>query len=665
MRHRFTGPTALLLGWILASVCSAGAAELPDWAVKAAVLPTPETVGTAAAVVLFDETARDVEASGLSTVTRRVAIRLLTPAGKDLLRTDVGYLKGSDKVKGSRAWLVRKGYPLKAPEYVDWVDRAGDPYGTLYGDYRIKSYSRAGDAVTGDVFVAETQVTGPMLTAQDIHGWGWDGIPVVEESYRLKVPPGFVIHTYLHGSEPPSPVESSDRRETVWTIKNQPFVRSEPHAPAHEPAQAYLMVNIEPPSTGAHFAPVVLHQWADVATWLGALNREQCDSSSSLTAKSLELTAGCTTSLEKVRALGAYVQSLRYVAFNSGLAKGLGYQPRKATQVFSNGYGDCKDKANLLCAMLHEVGVEAFIAAARSGDDRNVWPEFAAASQFDHAIAAVRVTEPMDVPSIVKSELWGSLLFFDPTAQHTSVGDLPWYLQGTSVFVQAKGSESLTLLPTIEPKVGHLFVRKAALKLNRDGSYTGDVKIAGKGQAGAELRQAMFAASSSEQLTKFATELLGESNQSARLAQLVRSDDAKSGLCGINFNLAKSNHLQFLKNSLVVAKVDIFSRGAIPALTAPERLQSVKLRPVAFQDEIELALPDGLQPEELPAAATFSSIYGHYERDFKVEGRTIKMTRRLELNQRLVPIAEYAALRKFLTDLGKADRASILLKAGS
>jgi stage V sporulation protein SpoVS len=637
----------------------------PDWVLRVAASTTPNNVGGAPAVVLFDETTREVDALGISSITHRVAIRLLGPQGKDLLRTQVGYLKDSHRVRTTDAWLIRAGKEVKPPQFTEWVDRSSDPYGTLYSDFRLKSMSRSDDAVTGDVFVAETRVTGPMLTAQDIYTWGWDGLPVAEEIYRLKLPTGFSIKYSVHGDKAPSVVESSDKRDVAWTITNQPFTLAESNAPLHETSAPLLLVNIEPPAGASKFSPVVLHSWTDVSSWLNTLNAAQCDTSPQLAEKTRELTANCKTTLEKIRVLGAFVQTVRYLAFDSGLAKGFGYQPRKASHVFGNRYGDCKDKANLLCAMLREVGVESFIAAARSGDDGAIWPDFAAANQFDHAIAAIRVDESCELPSVVNSTKWGRLLFFDPTAQHTALGDLPWYLQGTSVFVQAVGSESLIELPRVDPERGHLYVRKAVLQVDRNGSLTGEASVLGRGQAGAELRQSLFVASTDEALTKFAVELLGDSSRSARLEKLSRDDDASSGMCGVRFTVSRTDYLQFLKNSLVVAKPDIFSRGAIPALTAPTRHRPVKLRPIAFEDEVELVLPDGLQPEELPASAILSSPYGDYRREFTVVGHSIKMVRRLQLKQQMVPVAQYEALRKFLSDLGKADRASVLLRAGT
>ena len=52
-----------------------------------------------------------------------------------------------------------------------------------------------------------------------------------------------------------------------------------------------------------------------------------------------------------------YVQSdIRYVAIELGIG---GWQPHPAKDIYSNHYGDCKDKATLLSTMLKEIGVDS------------------------------------------------------------------------------------------------------------------------------------------------------------------------------------------------------------------------------------------------------------------------------------------------------------------
>lgn len=636
-----------------------------EWAERIAKLPTPANVGNAPAVVLFDETFTDVDDKGVASVTRRFALRILTMPGKEFATVRVPYLQNSDKVKTTKAWLLRNDKEVKRPEGIDWIDLSSDPVGALYSDYRYKQMSRRGDAAPGDVFAAETLVVGPLLTAQDSYEWGWGGLPVVNETYHIRIPSGFTLKAATHGESAPVGLETADHRETSWSLQDQPYIASEPMSPQHNPTQPQLIVQIEPPSTAAAFRPVVLKDWTQVAAWMNGITSAQCDVSPALSDKIRELTGNCPDAVSKIRSLGSYVQQLRYVALMEGLSKGLGYQPRKASQVFARGYGDCKDKANLLVSMLHEVGIEAFIAAARSGDDRAVWSDFASPGQFDHAIAAIRVDASVDLPSVVDTPQWGRMLFFDPTAEHTLVGDLPWYLQGTAVFVQTVGNDRLTILPRIEPQQGHAYVRKLSLKLNPDGSYSGQGSIVGRGQAGAELRQAMFAASTKEDLTKFATGLLGDSGRGAKLDHLSRVDDRATGVCGITFEVTKTNYLQFLSNSMVVVKSDLLSRTGIPALTAPTRRLPVKVQPVALEDDVEFILPKGMAPEEIPAPVTLKSAFGNYRREFKVDGGSIRLVRQLDLKQQILPPTDYDALKKFLSELNKAERASLLLKRGA
>jgi len=69
-------------------------------------------------------------------------------------------------------------------------------------------------------------------------------------------------------------------------------------------------------------------------------------------AKARELTTDADDVWSKVKAIGDYVKDLRYASINMDLSNGGGYKPREASEVFRVGYGDCKDKANLLRSML-------------------------------------------------------------------------------------------------------------------------------------------------------------------------------------------------------------------------------------------------------------------------------------------------------------------------
>ena len=626
--------------------------------------PATVPVGQAPAVVLWDETRIAFDRDGTKTETRHFAIRILTAAGTDAARARAFYTKDTQKVTRTKSWLIRKGETVKNRDGKDWYDVVMDDTGPLYSDSRCKLMSRSDDAAIDDVFATETVVTGRALVADEFYSWSWT-YPVVEESYGVTVPAGFGIQPTVRNARTLESVRSADGCTFTWTLRNRPEVPDEPLSPQHNPDMPKIMLRVVPPAGVTDFKPAVFRTWAEVANWTQKLNAGQCDANPQLSETARRLTAESKDEFAKIRAVARFVQSFRYVSNNANLGQGYGYRYRKASEVFAHRYGDCKDKSNLLCAMLREIGITAYVAIARSEDDMEIVADFPSPGQFDHAITAIKVDTSNLLPATVVTKRWGRLLFFDPTNEFTLPGDLPSYLQGTRVHICDGGSDELIALPKIAPEQGHVFQRKVTLSLTANGAFAGTASILGRAGAGTEMRRSLFTASTDEQLEKFATKLLGDVTRGAKLSAIVRKDDEVADLCGVEFSLAKAGYLQRMQGGLAVAKLDVLNRGQLPTLPSPDRRGPVKLRAVAFDDEVQLVLPPGYATDEMPAPMTLVSDYGRYERSFKSAGGTITLVRRVIINSQLVPASDYAKLKKFLSDLAKADRASVLLRTGS
>jgi len=638
--------------------------EAPAWAISAAAQPTPKLEGHPPAVVLLDETAMEVNERGLCTQVHRGAIRILDTTGARWATAKVHYLDKTDRVRNASAWLVRKGDTYKSKNTRDWDDLSLTPAGAVYGEIRAKVVDLKSETAEGDVFAFETSLEQPLLIAQLRYVWGWD-IPVVRETCRVCVPAGFKIEPILHGENPPTATSTPDQRCSTWEVRDQPYRLAEPFAPDLSRSAPDLMVTITPPPQASRGFPRNFRSWTEVTEWAEALSAGQCDSAPALAEAAHQLTQGCTDPLAKIRALGSYVQKLRYVALDTNLGKGDGYKPRKASQVFTQGYGDCKDKANLLQAMLKEVGITSYPVLAHAASEIEIWPDFPSPEQFDHAILGIVVADNIQLPSVVTDAANERLLIFDPTDPFTQVGDLSNTLQGARVHVLAKGSDSLVLLPRIPEAEGHLVVRKAKLQLSLDGSIQGNVSVHGTGQSGAALRFRLFQASQPKELDELISSLLGESLKGSKIQNGKREDDLPDGCCGVSFEFSNPKFLQPLPNGLTIARLDVMTHAAIPTFAAKERKLPVKLNPLAQSDEVVLELPAGFTIEELPKPATVESAYGRYQRSYEARGTGVVLTRRLELKAQIVPSTEYASLRAFFSEVGKAERAAVLLKHGA
>ena len=124
-------------------------------------------------------------------------------------------------------------------------------------------------------------------------------------------------------------------------------------------------------------------------------------------------------------------REIRYTGVEFGDAS---IVPRKPAEVLARGYGDCKDKAAFLVALLRAAGVPAHVAVLRvSGLD--VDPKLPTFDAFDHAIVYVP-------PAGKAPALW-----IDATNPYAPVGELPGSDVDRRVLIAAPRTDALVTTP--------------------------------------------------------------------------------------------------------------------------------------------------------------------------------------------------------------------------
>ena len=178
--------------------------------------------------------------------------------------------------------------------------------------------------------------------------------------------------------------------------------------------------------------------WADFGRWWWNLIESEIRVSPEMAAKVAELTAGRDDPRERLRAIYDFVVTdIRYNAWEFGVH---GYQPYSAPVIFSRGFGDCKDKAILLRAMLSEVDIEAFPVLIRSAPRREEEDHtLALVEHFNHCIAYVPEQEGL------------AATFLDGTARHHPVHVLPASDAGARVVVVRPDGVEETRIPFPDP----------------------------------------------------------------------------------------------------------------------------------------------------------------------------------------------------------------------
>ena len=151
--------------------------------------------------------------------------------------------------------------------------------------------------------------------------------------------------------------------------------------------------------------------WDEFAGWYQKLLTERNNLDEELRQKVDEWTAAAKTPREILDILYDHVANdVRYEGLEFGLS---GLQPYACSTVWKNQYGDCKDKANLLVAMLAHKGIPARLVLVNTEHAGLVIKDIPDYRHFNHAIALV------ELPT---QEGKTEQIFCDGTMQHGRPG---------------------------------------------------------------------------------------------------------------------------------------------------------------------------------------------------------------------------------------------------
>lgn len=635
------------------------AATFEPWIESAIARETPEWAGQASALILLDESSHEIDAQGIETVTQRYIARMLTTNGKEHAVRRVYYDSKSAKVKSLRAWLIRPGQKTQTLNNSEWIDACTEDALTLASDIRYRQASFADKAVAGDLFVVETKVVGPMFASYLRRNFG-NTLPMLVERLQVSLPAGFTVEAQTWGETKPS--VSHEANTWTWTVTNRPHRPEESYDTPAAHVDCDLMVRIDPPASSTTFKPLHLSSWSEITQKLNDLNNGKCDTSPELAAKARELAGSLEDPIAKIQAIGQFVQKLRYISNAEGLNQGQGMVARPASLVYSRRFGDCKDKANLMRAMLREVGITCLPVGAGSGLQEMIRPEAANMFQFNHAICAIEVAPTCPFPAVLRTEELGSLLLFDPTDPYTHLGDVPRSIQHTFIQVRDPRLNRLLPVPVIPPEIGHRIARRALLKIRDDGTLEIEAEFERNGQQAAAFRAGTRHADSNKDLDKIAMSELGDALRTGQLTKRSLLDNPEQGTATLKIEASVRSYLQRNQGALIIAKLDVFNRSQIPVYPEKNRRTTAELPPLCLDDVIRLQVPEGLVIEELPRPASVKDKYGSLTLSFEQKDSVVTLRRRLVLNRTLVPVNEFLVLRKFMADLARSDRSSVLLR---
>lgn len=625
--------------------------EAPQWMLDAAAAPLPAYGPKVPAVVLLHERSIAIDESGKSVTSVRFAMKVLTKEGARYASGSEVYNTDSGKVRDFKAWVLYpsgKSRRFGKDEILDVAVAAND----IYNEARRRTASATRDSDPGAVFGYESVVEDKTVFTQ--FGFEFqDTLPSLRSSLALTLPPAWTAEsqTFNHAALAP---KSSGPGNYAWELTNLPHIELEESCPSERALSPRVAVSYFPTASGKK----PFTSWEDVSQWLAALNDTQFDADDAIRAKAQELTRDARTEFEKIQALARYTQAVTYVSIQTGVGRGGGYKPRPATQVFQKRYGDCKDKANLLRAMLKSIGITAYPVAIYSGDRNYVSASWPSPHQFNHAISAIAVSNDVKQAAVGEHPKLGRLLFFDPTDEFTPVGSLPEYEQDSFALVVDAKAGGLMKAPAAKPDP-RSWSRSVEATLTADGGVSGTVKEERTGEASGRLR-ARYKGWPADVYKRTVERWISSGVRGAIVQNLKTEDHAESISWSAQF--ASPRFAQMPQEQRMI----IFRAGVIQLLDVARFTEKTRKHPIvlssdAVSESATVTIPDGYQVDELPDPIKLDSPYGRVEASWQSEGKTVKFSRRIAIQAATVPAADYAALKRFLDIASGASEAPVVL----
>jgi hypothetical protein len=619
----------------------------------------PDRFPGAEAVVVFDRRDVQVESSGLSRTVQHTLRKALTASGARQLAVELlpyDPLSADVEVLRCRVLPAQGGVREVSPAAV--LDTP-DPQSLIYWNSRHKTVPigrlEPGDAV--ELVTRRVGFTYALLDAEqgadesrfvppmkehfyDIVPF-WSSWPVVEQSYRVTVPPDkYLQFQFYNGAAEASDRIVEGRRVVTITTRGFKPLEREPGMVALSDVAPKLLL-----TTAA--------DWKVKAVWFHNTQEEaRCfEVTPELKQLAAEITGGLTKDEDKVAALNHWAaENIRYVGLHMGT--GEGYTLHPATMTLRDRGGVCKDKAGILVALLRAAGYESYPAMTMAGERI----ENIAADQFNHCVTVWRkpdkttvLLDPTWIPGV--REMWSSR-----EQQQEVLMGLP------------EGADLLTT--PVSPPENHPLEMTVRSVLKADGTLEGTLKVFADGQSDAGLRR-IYRGRVRTEWPALDEAVLTSVDPRAVLLKVSRVDPddlTKPFTMEISFRIP--GYARKLEDGSLLL-VPLVARDPIGQAThADEVALSTKLAERRYPVRIgcsklltlseRMTLPAGAKVEGLPKTVNLDGS-GRFTAAWKVSGAELSVDEALTLTKRIYAPEEWPSLRAALDSFRTLSETPILI----
>lgn len=526
--------------------------------------------------------------------------------------------------------------------------------GNFYADIKLKVARAPGRDPGGIVAYEYEQRVRPYLTETTWHFQ--DTLPHLSQSFTLELPPGYSYGTVWahHPAMKPADLERGRWR---WEMNQTAGIDLDrvPMTPSEAALSGRMTIHYAAPGN-----PLATDgSWKSIGEWYGRLSQDRLVASPEAAAKAKQLASSSTDFYDRTEPIAEFVQKqIRYFVIERGIG---GQQPHFAADIFRNRYGDCKDKATLLSAMLSSVGIHSALMMVDSR--RGVVDPDAPSTVGNHMIAAIEIPKGYTSPklrSVVTTHSGRRYLIFDPTWEKTAFGQLEHNLQGGYGVLMEGPDTEIIHLPILAPELNTIR-RTASFHLQPDGSLQGTVTEKRFGDL-SEHRRDLYISGNSKEQTEFLDHSLAQDFPVFSVANLkTENADALNKDLTTTYTLSADRFARSV-GPLLMLRPRILGSEDLHPDRQPRRLPMDLNETLQARDNFDIELPPGYTVDEIPDPVKLDVGFASYESSSKLRDNVLHYTRTYTVRQLSLPPERYTDVQKLAGVIAADEQSTAILK---
>ncbi len=605
-----------------------------------ATAPPAQDYPNAGALILNYDEQIEITTENTAVYSSQVVIQILNERGKESCSEIViGYDSTYEKVELVHARTIRPDgvvVPVGTRHIRDVSKYLNFP---LYSNARARIISFP-EITDGCVIEYKYKVRRNQLLNKDDYVTSYslqEFNPIIKAKFKMIVPKYKQLHYKVINAEynkfgarlEPIIKEFPQHREYYWEFKNIPEIIPESDMPPTVKINSIILIS-------------TFDSWQEVYDWWWDLAKDKISSDQAIKQKVQELTEDKDALLDKIKAIYNFcAEDIRYVAVEYGQA---GHEPHKATDIFSNKYGDCKDQAILLITMLEEIGVIGYPVLIGTDDYLNLEEDFPSL-HFNHCIAAVEVDD--------------QLLFFDPTCSTCSFDSLPSGDQQRKVLTFSDAGYKIEQTPIYPPEHNRI-ERTLRMEVNPDETIKAKREVSTFGAYDAGQRF-WLRYSNDEAISEFLKQTIQGVCSAARLQEynIENVDDLNKNVT-LTYSFWGQEYWTKASNLRIFPQLSLVDSSLVA-----KQLRRYPLDlgfPGTNKVELDVLLPQGLTLNYLPANFKKTSPWFDLVVEYKLDGNNLYFKQSSQTKKRYVLLSEYEEFKNLIETISMQLKERIILQ---